>query len=188
MSGGEKEHLKSEAGKFDMLLVNSFDESTKWDELLCLVANRGTIVVLALSKDLIIIPTMTLIHREFKQLKRTPANTAKMMITRRTIKPGDNGSFVSSDDPATPELFAEPVPSTLSFAPVGFFFVDPPPPGGVVDELDPSRGLRAPPTRLGNGPDEPVWVALGLMPGPTGPEVDTKLVLDDVGADGGGGG
>ncbi|KAI1316849.1 hypothetical protein EDD11_009427 [Mortierella claussenii] len=60
------EQRKAEKHKMDVLLVNSFDHSTNWHDILALVANRGIIVVLALSKDPVSIPTMELIHRELK--------------------------------------------------------------------------------------------------------------------------
>jgi len=61
-----KDHLHAEHHKIDLLLVNSFDESTKWEDVLSLVSNHGTIVILALSKDPICIPTMPFVHRDIK--------------------------------------------------------------------------------------------------------------------------
>jgi len=61
-----KDHLKAEHHKFDLLLVNSFGKSTDWGDILSLVSNHGTVVVLGLSKDPINIPTMPFVHRDLK--------------------------------------------------------------------------------------------------------------------------
>ncbi|KAF9157078.1 hypothetical protein BG015_004154 [Linnemannia schmuckeri] len=61
-----KDHLHAERHKMDLLLVNSFDESTKWEDVLSLVSNHGTVVILALSKVPIRIPTMQFMHRDIK--------------------------------------------------------------------------------------------------------------------------
>ncbi|KAG0045037.1 hypothetical protein BGZ89_005783 [Linnemannia elongata] len=61
-----KDDLHAEHHKIDLLLVNSFNESTKWEDVLSLVSNHGTVVILALSKVPISIPTMILVHRDLK--------------------------------------------------------------------------------------------------------------------------
>lgn len=65
-SFSNKSHLHAEHHKIDLLLVNSFDESTRWEDVLSLVSNHGTVVILALSKELIRIPTMAFVHRDIK--------------------------------------------------------------------------------------------------------------------------
>lgn len=65
-SFSNKNDLQAERNKIDLLLVNSFDESTQWEDVLSLVSNHDTVVVLALSKVLISITTMTLAHRDVK--------------------------------------------------------------------------------------------------------------------------
>ncbi|KAK3814973.1 MAG: chaperonin 10-like protein [Benniella sp.] len=60
------EHVKAETHKFDILLVNSFDKSTSWENIVKMTANRGAIVVLALCNEPIQLPTMELVHREIK--------------------------------------------------------------------------------------------------------------------------
>ncbi|KAF9183360.1 hypothetical protein BGZ51_004062 [Haplosporangium sp. Z 767] len=62
----DQEHLKEDAHKFDIVLVNHFDKSTRWDDIFSLVAKRGTIVILAMSKEPIPIPTTPLVHHEIK--------------------------------------------------------------------------------------------------------------------------
>ncbi|KAG0207321.1 hypothetical protein BGX33_006902 [Mortierella sp. NVP41] len=61
-----KEHLKAEHHKIDLLLVNSFGKSTEWEDIFSLVANHGTIVILALTKAPVQVPTMELVHRDIK--------------------------------------------------------------------------------------------------------------------------
>lgn len=48
------------------MLVNSFDKSTSWKNILRMTANRGAIVVLALCHEPIQLPAMELVHREIK--------------------------------------------------------------------------------------------------------------------------
>ncbi|KAG0294434.1 hypothetical protein BGZ96_001162 [Linnemannia gamsii] len=59
-------HILAEHHKIDLLLVNSFDESTNWEYVLSIVSNHGTVVILALSKEPIRIPTMPFVHRDIK--------------------------------------------------------------------------------------------------------------------------
>ena len=52
--------------KIDLLLVNSYDESTKWEDVLSMVSNHGTVVVLALSKMPMSIPSIPLAQHDIK--------------------------------------------------------------------------------------------------------------------------
>ncbi|KAF9135962.1 hypothetical protein BGW39_009936 [Mortierella sp. 14UC] len=61
-----KDHIKAGNHKINLLLVNSFDRSTKWEDVLSLVSNHGCIVILGLSKDPIQIPTMPFVLRDLK--------------------------------------------------------------------------------------------------------------------------
>ncbi|KAG9069915.1 hypothetical protein KI688_009240 [Linnemannia hyalina] len=61
-----KDGFQAEHRKIDLLLVNSFNESTNWEVDLSLVSNHGTVVVLALSKVPMSIPTMPLAHRDIR--------------------------------------------------------------------------------------------------------------------------
>ncbi|KAF9906413.1 hypothetical protein EC991_000660 [Linnemannia zychae] len=63
-----KDHIKAEKHKLDLLLVNSFDKSTKWEDVFSLVSNHGCVVILGLSKDPIQIPTMSFVHRDIKMV------------------------------------------------------------------------------------------------------------------------
>ncbi|KAF9922871.1 hypothetical protein FBU30_006989 [Linnemannia zychae] len=61
-----KDQMKEEKHNVDLLVVNSFDKSTNWEDVFSLVSNHGTILVLALSKEPIHIPTMTFVHRDIR--------------------------------------------------------------------------------------------------------------------------
>jgi len=63
-----KDHIKADHHKIDLLLVNSFDKSTNWEDVLSLVSNHGCIVMLALPKDPIQIPAMYFVIRDLKMV------------------------------------------------------------------------------------------------------------------------
>ncbi|KAG0379416.1 hypothetical protein BGX24_000505 [Mortierella sp. AD032] len=63
-----KDHVKAEHHKIDLLLVNSFDKSTNWEDILSLVSNHGCIVMLALPKDPIQIPATHFVLRDLKMV------------------------------------------------------------------------------------------------------------------------
>ncbi|KAG0055736.1 hypothetical protein BGZ83_007608 [Gryganskiella cystojenkinii] len=60
----DHEQCMSEAHMLDLVLVNSFDKSTPWDNILTMVKTKGTVVILAISKEPLQIPTMNLVYRQ----------------------------------------------------------------------------------------------------------------------------